>query len=156
MTGIPLSGTERTSLEGFWGADGYVFTGTQVSVVSQAGDEVDLKANIEINADIISTSGVALSDGTTMPVEEAIKTFYTSYQTTNDFNSTLYIQDLERAILEVDGVINVVITACNIKPLGGLYSDVLASSLRKYTPLAGWLKEDSANLLVDNLTYLKA
>ena len=149
--GTPLTGSEKTALEGFW--QKYVTTGVFVQVVSQAGDEVDLKALIEVNPNIIGTDGVLVEDGTTRPVDVAITEFYTQYQTNNDFNSTFYIQDIERAILAVDGVVNVVINECNIKPLGGAYVDVIASSTRKYIPAAGWLQEDSLNPLSTNLTY---
>ncbi len=149
--GTPLTGSEKTALDGFWSK--YVTTGVFVQVVSQEGDEVDLKALIEVDTDIIGTDGVLVEDGTTRPVDVAITEFYTSYQSENDFNSTFYIQDVERAILAVNGVKNVVINACNIKPLGGSYVDVIASATRKYVPAAGWLKEDSLNPLSTNLTY---
>lgn len=150
--GEPLTAQEKTSLEAFWSK--YIFNGVQYSIVSQEGDEVYLSATIEVNKDIIGTDGISQSDSESKPVEEAIKSFYTGYQTDNDFNSIFYIRSLEDAIQAVEGVINVVVNTCQIKPLGGSYEDVKATSLQKYTPAAGWLKEDSLNPLSDNLTYV--
>lgn len=148
----PLSGSEQTSLLAFYNKMSP--PGTFVTVVSQEGDEVNLSATMEVDTNVIDKTGYLLSDGTTKPVEEAIEAYYVGYQTTNNFNTTFYLQDLEAAILAVNGVINVVVNICSIKPLGGSYVNVLISTLRKYTPAAGWLKEDSLNPLSSNLTYL--
>jgi hypothetical protein len=146
----PLSAAEKTNLQGFW--DKYSFQ-TPVSVVSQAGDEVYLQATIEYDANILSSTGQLLSDTDVYPVEDAINEFYSSFQIQGNFANIFYIRKLEDAVQAVPGVANLVITKCDIKPLGGDYNDILATSLKKYNSAAGWVQEDSLNPLSSNLTY---
>lgn len=143
-----LSGGEVTALQNFWNK--YTATGTFVEVRSQAADEVDLVCLIEVDTDIIDSTGLLIgSSPAEYPVQDVIDAFYIGFQTENDFNSTFYIQDLEKKILAVKGVKNIVITSCVATPSGGTPIDIFNSSRRKYVAAAGWLTEGSGT----SITY---
>lgn len=145
---IKLDVAEISGLEGYWVEKR--FAGTSVSVISQDGDELTVTALIEVDGTIISSTGESIATPGEYPVEDAI----TTYLQQLDFNGKMLIMELSNAIEAVNGVKNVVITACAAKPFAAIsYTDILATSNRSYVAIAGYMIEDTLNPFSSTLTY---
>jgi len=146
---IPLEVLELSGFTSYWNSK--KSAGQSIQIVSQPGDEIHFAANIEIDGQKISATGESQTDIGVFPIIDAIKQYYKDL----DFAGELTLLKLEDAIQSVDGVKNIKSTTFSAKPFGaGSYVDIFESTTNKYSSIAGYCIEDSANLLDATLNYI--
>jgi len=147
---IALSTLEKDGLTDYWVQKR--FAGTGIQVISQDGDEMVVTADIYVDGQKISTTGESQTASGTYPVEDAIKDYWKEL----DFNGKFRVLNLVDAIQAVDGVKNVVVNGCLVKPYGAAsYINVMAATGRVHTAVAGYIIEDGTTGLSSSLTYIQ-
>lgn len=150
-----LDNNEKNAFLAFVSKVILVGTGVQ-SRVTADGDLLRLTINIKVNPNIINSSGQSVSNTSEYPCETAIKECLLNHGLEN-FDSVFSLNMIEKALLAVDGVVTVNITAATAQPQAAGYqtTDIMANALGEYTSFAGYLvMEDSAQYtLRSNLTY---
>lgn len=149
---VPLSATEKTAFESY--TDEIAPVGIVPNVVSEAGDELQLNADIEIDTQIIDiNTGARLDDATVFPVEDAINNYIATFQEF-DFGGTFFASRLLNAILGTEGVANAVLNTVEKKSAGDVsFIDVLALSGKKFETFSGYVRLADGFTLADNLNY---
>ena len=146
----PISGSELAAFEDYWKSKR--FAGTPITFVSTNADLIKAMYTVVYDPEVLDSSGVLLSDGITNPVEDAINDYVQTFQS-EDFNGTMQVVKLTRAIIDANGVLNAVATNIEAKPDGGVYIDVLAIASQSYSTFAGYMKVDPAFPLATTITY---
>lgn len=152
---VGLDNDEKTAFLAFVSKVILVGTGVQ-SRVTADGDLLRLTINIKVNPNIINSSGQSVSNTSEYPCEDAIKKCLLDHGLEN-FDSVFSLNMIENALLALDGVQTVNITAATATPQAAGYAttDIKANALGEYTSFAGYLViEDSADYsLRSNLNY---
>jgi len=147
---IALTTLQKDGLTDYW--VNKRFAGTGITVISQDGDEMVLTANVYVDGQKISSTGEDQANPGEYPVETAIKNYYK----TLDFNGKFLVINVVDAIQAVDGVKNVIVSACQVKPFGaGSYINVLADAEESHIAVAGYIIEDTTTGLSSSLTYIQ-
>ena len=150
---IPITPTEMISFKEYWSQK--KFACTPLAFVSQVSDKAIIDYRIGVNATVINpTNGESLLTPGTFPVQDAINNFLETFQSEN-FSSIFRVMRLTDAIQAVSGVENAVAEDVQMKPDGGVYTDVLANTNEEYSAQAGYIAVSSAGgeTLNDTLTY---
>lgn len=152
---VGLDNDEKTAFLAFVSKVILVGTGVQ-SRVTADGDLLRLTINIKVNPNIINSSGQSVSNTSEYPCEDAIKKCLLDHGLEN-FDSVFSLNMIENALLALDGVQTVNITAATATPQAAGYAttDIKANALGEYTSFAGYLViEDSVDYsLRSNLNY---
>ena len=152
---VGLDNDEKTAFLAFVSKVILVGTGVQ-SRVTADGDLLRLTINIKVNPNIINSSGQSVSNTSEYPCEDAIKKCLLDHGLDN-FDSVFSLNMIENALLSLDGVQTVNITAATATPQAAGYptTDIKANALGEYTSFAGYLViEDSVDYsLHSNLNY---
>jgi len=149
--GVPeaLSALEKSGLEEYW--INKRFAGTSLTVISQAGDELTVTARIEVDGQLIASTGESLLTAGVFPIEDAIK----NYIATLDFNGRFKVMSLIDAIQSVSGVQNVVINECTALSFGSASAVIITNAVDKaYIAVAGYMKESTSTPFNTTLTYI--
>lgn len=133
-SGVPdaLSATELVQFEQYMELQQPA--GVNLSIISQASDEVDMTIQIFYDPLLINSSGQLISDPTQYPAEDAIEAYLADLGTTN-FNGKLRVIDLVDKIQVATGVSNVIVTAVDVTSPAAF--DVMAATGREYQSVAG-------------------
>lgn len=105
---VLLTTPEREALEAYLFKIKY--PGTKINVVNQPADEFTVEVDVEVNKELINTSGEKISSSSTKPVEEAILSYLNESQFGGVFNVNLF----EDHIQQVAGVVNVRLKIINV------------------------------------------
>ena len=153
-TGLPekLSGDELTGLGGYWIQK--KFAGTNLTIVSVAGDKLWIGYRVIYDATILNSAGELLEENTIKPVEDAINDYLITFGREN-FAGLLLLQDITDAIQAARGVINAVSDQASAKQWDDTGNvDFLADPDQLYISYAGYLVIDPAHPLDVTITYL--
>lgn len=117
-------------------------------------DKLILEAKIYVDATKISNTGTAQYDSKVFPVINAINILLANYSNQNNFNAELSVSQIENAIRGVDGVKNVIITACTVISDGNTF-DIINTQTKSFIPNVGFflLKNDGV-VPTTTLNYL--
>ena len=149
---VPLSTVELSAFSSYindMGPSGIVTT-----IVSTDGDEIEITLDFEIDSQIIDVDdGTLLSDGVTKPVEDAIYSYFSTFQN-DDFGGTFYANNLMAEILSASGVINATFDTLNKKGSNeAVFTDVLTLSGKSFGTFSGYVRLAVGWDLSANITY---
>jgi len=118
--------------------------GTKTLVISDPPDSLKIAYTIEYDPQILTSQGVLIEDGVTLPIQVAIDT-YIEVQDPDDpttglpFDSTFRVQDLTAAIQGATGVVNVVADVIEARTIATSYVDILIVQTEDYLANSGYL-----------------
>ena len=130
---VKLTAAEKASFSTY--LELYKIAGTKTLVISDDPDDLKLAYTIEFDPQLIDSSGVLISDGTTKTVQKAIN----GYIQDLPFDATFRVQDLTDAIQLALGVVNAVADVVEAKFAATSFSDILLVTNESYIPNAGYL-----------------
>ncbi len=142
LAGLPvkLTDVEKSAFESYF--SNHEVPGITYSITSTDPDLMKLELDIIYNPQLLTSSGILISDNTTKPVEIALQ----SYLNQIKFNSKFETVDLIDYLQSAAGVVRPYIVSAEAKPSGGTYSDID----RNYQPIAGYIIIDPANPVTIN------
>ncbi|MEY2738671.1 MAG: hypothetical protein RL259_580 [Bacteroidota bacterium] len=144
-----LSVSELSGLTDYW--TNKRFAGTSLTIISQDGDELSVTARIEVDGQLISSTGESLTTPGTYPVEDAIRNYIAEL----DFNGRFKVMSLVDAIQSVAGVENVVVSQALALSFGStLPVNITNATDRAYTAVAGYMIESTTTPFSTTLTYV--
>ena len=117
--------------------------GVVVRVRTAPADHIRIYAAISVDPMILSPEGLRYRDGA-RPVEEAIKAYLRGITFGGTFNKTKLVD----AIQAVEGVTDVLLTACQARTHSGAYKDIEGNN---YTAYSGSIVDDN---LTSTLRYV--
>ena len=117
--------------------------GVVVSIRTAPADHIRIYAAISVDPMILSPEGLRYRDGA-RPVEEAIKAYLRGITFGGTFNKTKLVD----AIQAVEGVTDVLLTACQARTHSGAYKDIEGNN---YTAYSGSIVDDD---LTSTLRYV--
>lgn len=150
---IALDNTELTAFKEYWGQK--KFACTPLAFISQESDKAKITYRIGVDATVINPSnGESLLNPGVFPVQDAINTFLSGFQSEN-FSSIFRVMKLTDAIQSVTGVENAVAESVECKPFDGVYTEVLNEQNEEYNARAGYIRVSTTpgETLNDTLTY---
>lgn len=152
ITPIPLTSVQLSAFSAY--VNDITPAGIVPTLISTTGDEVQVGLEVEVDGQVINPDdGTLLSDGSTKPVEDAVYSYFETFQD-DDFGGTFYGNKLMSGILSADGVINATFTILNKKAANeSSYTDVLAEDGRSFGTFSGYVKLADSWDLSANITY---
>lgn len=129
------------------------FAGTNIDVISQDPDLLQLYLKVLYDPLILSATGESLATPGTFPVEDAINAFIQNINA-NNFNGTMYPDELIRIIRAVPGAVH-----ADLEPSFGaetLQGFLPIDELLGYNPIAGYMNIDPATPLSSSVTYVSS
>ena len=138
---VPLSNDVLTAFKQYMNR--VKIAGVVLSIRSRPADCLTISANIIVDPLVIDSSGVRISDKS-RPAEVAINAYLRGITYGGTFNKTKLVD----AIQGVEGVVDVVLGACQVKRSDGLYVDIQGNN---YTATSGSFIVEG---LQNTLTYV--
>lgn len=141
----PLSGPELTAFSTY--ADLFLPAGAIKNIISVVTDLLRVNATIYYNGQYQTT------------IQASVEAALNAYMATLPFNGTVKVSDVERAILSVAGVTDVVFTQITATPVSGSPINLVLASTelaRTYQTYSGSIENDPGNPFSATLTYVVA
>lgn len=112
--------------------------GTSTITISDDPDSLKLAYTIEYDPQLITSTGLLITDNTIKPIQVAIDGYITAF-TDENFDHTFRVSELTDAIQAATGVVNAVADVAEAKSVATSYLDILAVATEDYTSNAGYL-----------------
>lgn len=128
-----LTTAEKTSFEAY--LDQYKIAGTKTLVITDDADFIKIAYTIEYDPQVIDSTGLLISDGTTKPIQVAID----AYIEWLPFDNIFRVLDLTDAVQAAQGVVNAVCDVAEATHGALAYTLILDDIEQDYLPNAGYL-----------------
>lgn len=152
ITPIPLITAESSAFTDY--INDMAPAGIVVTIVTVDGDEIKTALNVTVDGQVINVDdGTLLSDGVTKPVEDAIYSYFATFQA-DDFGGVFYANNLLAEIIAAEGVINANFTTLEKQSANeSEYTSILALPGKKFVAFSGYVKNATGYDLSANINY---
>ncbi len=134
----PLTASEMAGFQSYWSKIDFV--PSFLTFLSATADDIRFTFTATLNPQIFDTTTGELLIGGDLAVETAIKEFCDEY-TDTQFDATFFLSELTAAVLQVNGVDNIVFSVAEAKTdVAITYTDILTAIGQKYNSYAGYFK----------------
>lgn len=148
----PLSVAELNGLIAFWELN--KFAGTNLTVISQAADKLEVGYRIRYDGQVLSDTGELLTEAGVFPVEDAINAYLLEFGETN-FNGVFQLELMTDAVQAARGVASATATLATGRTWDdGASFDILGDPDQNYLTVAGYMVVDPAFPLSTTMTYV--
>lgn len=155
LTPIPLLVGEKSAFDSY--ANDITVAGIVPTVISVSGDEIKIKINVQVDAQVIDpNTGALLSDESIKPIESVVYDYFSSFQTQDSFTAggVFQVNQLLAGLNTASGVFNATITLCEKKSQNeSTYTNVLSLPGKQFSSFAGYVRIADGYDLAANISY---